>query len=376
MSDRTAILFSCGDRSAENHLLPLLDEVRAVSPEVRTLVLGGDRCRGRCDVFVEDLVGYDAHGFFAPFLMVPRFFSLVQRVQRLLASERVGTVVLMDYYGFNIRLAERARRMGIRTVYYIPPQVWASRAGRLRRMRRCIDLVVPVFPFEPEWYRCAGIPSVYVGHPITDSLRIPAADERRDRTLVGLFPGSRAQVISWNLPVMLRIVDRWVSRGNAPRFVVFGFERHRAQYERLLAGTPKARVSVTYDREARASIGAALSVSGTVALENALDGIPAVVVYRLPEPMYRFLKTVVRVPYISLPNIILNRLSVPEFIQHDIRPDRVVDALAALNADGDARAAALRDCAEVRRMLCGGAGQTTMTVAHAVAKLLVEGVHA
>lgn len=276
-------------------------------------------------------------------------------------------LVLIDYPGFNLRIATFAKRHGIPVLYYISPQLWAWKAGRIERIRRDVDHMCVILPFERQWYAERGMEVEFVGHPLLDELVrqgvAPGAGGRGDR--IALLPGSRRQEISRMLPMMLE-ASREAGLG---RTVACAPGIPDAFYDHLVQGHD---VRLVRDRtyavllEARA----ALVTSGTATLEAALIGVPQAVCYSGSRVNVWLARRVVKVPFISLVNLIMGRAVVREMIQQDMTPGAVRAELDRLLNDADYRASMERDLAELHTLL-GGPG-ASQRVADRLWKILGE----
>ncbi len=361
------ILFSCGDRSADKYLSELLKSINRLSSEIDTIVLGGELSKQQCKNFFEDLVGYDAHGFFAPIILIPKFLKLVSKIKKLFLS-KIDLVVLLDYYGFNIRLAKLAKRYGISVIYYITPQIWATRKYRLKKIKKYADFVINIYPFEQQIYRENGIETEYYGHPIMDILDF---NIKKKENMIGIFPGSRKQVIKWNLPLMLKVVE-YISKNyfcDRYDFVVFGFEKYNNLYKKFLKKYNLKNIKLCYNNEYRKKIIFAISVSGTIVLENLLYEIPMVIVYKLPILMYWLIKKIILVKYISLPNIILNRGVIKEFIQDNINYKIIADYIINIIHNKEEKNKLIDEYHKIKNILLNNSDEK---VSEKVAKKIIE----
>ncbi|MFN3550425.1 MAG: lipid-A-disaccharide synthase [Endomicrobiia bacterium] len=321
------ILFSCGDRSADIYLSFLIKNLQQLSSDnLKTIVLAGDKSQNLCSEFVENIVSYDAHGFFSPFKLILKFINVLKKVNEIL-KKGVDAVVLMDYYGFNIKIAKLAKKYNIKVIYYILPQVWATRKYRIKKIKKYVDYAIVIFPFEKELFMKEGIKTDYFGHPMLDLISVKDFDlennKEKNEKIIGLFPGSRKQVIKWNLPVMLKIVKFYLNNySKEQKFYIFGFEKYKELYKKLiyrfLGFNLSENVRIVYNNELRDKIYLSLAVSGTNLLENVFYNIPTIVIYKLPLLMYIFIKKIIYINTISLPNIILKEKVIPEFIQNRI----------------------------------------------------------
>jgi lipid-A-disaccharide synthase len=365
------IFFICGDRSADNYLSLLLKNIKQIDPQIKTIVVTGEKSKIFADKFVVDLVSYDAHGFFSPFTKFAKFVHLIKKIKDIIKKEKPSLVVLIDYYGFNIRVAKIAKKLGIKTVYYITPQVWASRKYRIKKIKKYIDFVINIYPFEPQLFSSYGIKSFYFGHPIVDVIN----DEKnyQKTNTIGIFPGSRKQVIKWNLPIMLKVVENFIKKyTDSYNFVIFGFEKYKKMYEKIIKNNFNEKYIKyielnTQKNDLRKKISLALSVSGTVVLENVFYDIPTVVVYNLPILMFLLLKKIVYVKYISLPNILLNKEVIPEFIRNKIDIEKICLSINEMLNDKNKINDLLSEYQKIKEMLA-----QQKNVSFLVAKKIIE----
>jgi lipid-A-disaccharide synthase len=273
-------------------------------------------------------------------------------------------LVLIDFPEFNLRLARTARRLGVPVVYFVAPQLWAWRPGRVRAMARDVSRVLAIFPFEVGLYQEAGVPVEFVGHPVLDVL--PALERETARaglatagqTLVGLLPGSRHAEVRRHLPVLLDAARRIAARRPGARFalpVASTLSAAEVTASTRAAGLPiEVLPGEAYRVMAAADL--LLVASGTATLEAACYGTPMVVLYRLSTVSHAIARRLVRgVSHISLPNIVAGRGIVAEFIQRDATPEAVAGSALLLLEDDVARAAQRAALLEVRTRL-GEAG--------------------
>ena len=292
---------------------------------------------------------------------LPSLLGLERRIRRLFASEDVRLFLPADYPGLNLRLARAARRQGRQVLYFIAPQVWAWRERRARRLARDCDRVLTVLPFEAELLRKYGVDVAFVGHPLLDApLRargpLPGAGER----LVGLFPGSRAQEVRLMLPVFAEAARR-LGRRHAGLVFRVAQPAHLPASLYDPTGLPTAGPD-----EIIAEADAAITKSGTITLELALAGVPMVVGYRTTSVEWAIARRLVRVPSIVLVNLVAGERVVPELLQEELTPERLVSALEPLlDPERPARAAMLRGFATMRDRL-GAPGCAARVAAHAL----------
>ncbi|PYO02169.1 MAG: lipid-A-disaccharide synthase [Candidatus Rokuibacteriota bacterium] len=354
---RPVVMLSAGEVSGDLHGGALAAALRRLSPEVRLLGMGGERMAAAGVELLADARQMAIVGFTEALRRLPAVRRRFARLRDAMLTQHPDVLVTIDYPGFNLRLAEVARAADIPVVYFVPPQIWAWRAGRIRVIRERVSLVLAVFPFERPLYRQAGVPVEFVGHPIADALvGAPSrADARRRLGLaesdlvIGLLPGSRALEIARLTPIIRDAVATVASRHPRARFVLALAPTVTAADVSAHFGASQ-RIDVVTDAHAVMSASdLLLATSGTATLEAALLGAPMVVIYRFSWLSQMVGHAVLRIPWISLPNIILGRGVVPElFLRHEVTAERLAaTALRLIETPGalDAQRSAFRELA-------------------------------
>lgn len=346
-----------GEASGDLHGAALCRALRAQASGVRVFGLGGSQMAGAGMELLADIRETAVIGFSEVVRRLPAIRRIYRRLVAALVNERPDVVVLIDFPGMNLRLAGAARGAGIPVVYFIPPQIWAWAPGRLRTIQRRVSLVLAVLPFERALYERVGVPVEFVGHPVLDTLAdLPNRSAARgqlgldERTLViGLLPGSRPQEIRHMMPLMREVAGRVASVHPRARFVVgLAPTVQRADVEPYLSGGPAITVVADRTHAVMRASDLLLVTSGTATLEAALLGTPMVVCYRVSLLTEWLGAPMVRVPWISLTNLILGRAVVPEFYwRRDVTPDRIAGAVLGLLASPDALAAQRRAFTEL-----------------------------
>ncbi len=337
----TTILLTCGETSGEHHASLLVREIRRRDPGCRVLALGGAELAAAGAEIVFPLEKYAVMGFGEVIAKLPSFVALERSLGRLVSGGGIDVFIPVDYPGLNLRLARGARRRRVPVLYYISPQVWAWGGWRVRGMRRSVDLMAVILPFEEELYRRAGIPVVFAGHPMLDEIAAPAEPKSapagpEERCTVMLFPGSRLQEFRRIYPVFVEAARILHGRFPGARFLV-GLAPMIPDAEAPVGQEMRSYLGVARDGvEALSRSALALAVSGTVTLQTALSGTPMVVCYRTSSLNYRLGKLLVRVPRIAMPNVLAGHSLVPELIQNDATPRRIADAAARILGDGAA----------------------------------------
>lgn len=286
-------------------------------------------------------------------------------LKRKLLSDRPDLLILIDYPDFNLRLAKVAKKAGIKVLYFISPQVWAWRSGRVKGIGRVVDMMAVLFPFEVPFYKKAGVPVTFVGHPLLDLVRPTMKRDEAlvslgldpERRCVGLFPGSRRSEIHKLLPVILEAARILKERMPDLQFVLpLASSLRQEQLDPYLAAA-KVEVKVVSGRnhDVMTACDAVIAASGTVVMELALVGVPHVIVYKMSTFTYEVGKRVINVPHIGISNIVAEKRMVKEPIQNEAEPLPIADEIDALLNDGG-YASRMREDFEAMRVKLGNGG--------------------
>ena len=331
----TTIMISCGEASGDLYAGALAAELRALDPDVRLFGFGGDRLRAQGATLVGDYRGLAVTGLVEALRVLPRTLGLYRRLVAMARASRPDAFVAVDFPDFNFRLAGAMRRLGVPVIYYVSPQLWAWRRGRLATMKRLVDRVLVIFPFEESLYRDAGIPVEFVGHPLVDLAR---ASEPRASFLaslgldptapvLALLPGSRRNELKSILPELTRAVIGLHARLPGLQVVVARApDLDDALFEPLAEGlsalVPYVLVEGRTD-DVLAACDVVVTASGTATVQAALHERPMVIVYRLSPATYRLGKPFVKVDTYGMANLIAGRRVVPELIQDEFTAEAV-----------------------------------------------------
>jgi lipid-A-disaccharide synthase len=325
-----------GEASGDLHAAALVRELRRRAPHIEVAGIGGDRLRAAGMRTLIDTTSVATMGFVETFGTVGRLWSAYRQLLRHLDEQRPDLVVLVDYPEFNLLLARQAKRRGIPVFYFIGPQVWAWRRGRVDKIRRRVDKMGVVFPFEPDIYNASGNTlAEFVGHPLLDMVR-PTRDRSAtreryglapDRPLLALLPGSREKELGYLLEPLCRAATVLQEQGWQPVFALApGLEE--ASLRRVVPPSLPVVRDDTYNLVAAAD--AAVVASGTATLETALLGCPMVIVYRMAWLTHWLARRLVVVDWIGMPNIILQRSVFPELIQKEATGEAIATAVSSL----------------------------------------------
>jgi len=377
------VMMVAGEASGDLHAASLARELKSLLPQTEILGMGGERM---AEVGVRLLAHCSSSSVVGSVEAVGMLGSLFRSfcvLRTALASETPNLLVLIDFPDFNLLLARVAKKRGIPIVYYISPQIWAWRGGRLRTMRRLVDLVLVILPFEEEIFRQARMEAHFVGHPLLDLVKPSLSREEvrsrlgitRERTLIGLMPGSRLMEVRRHLPLMLESADLLTQRHPKLCFVVSqaetvedaeldGFLSQRHSKWRVWKGRP-------YDLMNACDF--LLVASGTVTLEAGLLGIPMVIIYRLSWFSALVGRRLMRVPNLGLINLLLGREVAPELLQGRADPRRIAQVIDGYLQEPERREAMRRDLLSVRSRL-GEPGASRRAALHIV-RFLEAGPH-
>ncbi len=356
------LLLSCGEASGDLYAGALTRELRALVPDIDVAGMGGPRFAAAGGRVLEDYRGLSVTGLTEAISVIPRSLATIGRLAAVARETQPAALVLIDFPDFNLPLARKVRRLGIPIAYYISPQLWAWRPGRMKTMRSVATRVLVIFPFEEAVYRDAGVPAEFVGHPLVDLAR--ASQPRSeflarlglgtDRPTVAILPGSRPNEISRLLPDLLAAIPLIRARVPDAQFVV---ARATNLDDSLFNGCRAGGATVVGEETdaVLASSDVALVASGTATVQAALHDTPMIVVYRVSPTTYQIARRLVRVETVGMVNLIAGRRLVPELIQEACTPDAIAREALSILTD-PARARDVRaGLAEVRAKL-GGPG--------------------
>ena len=341
------IYFVAGEVSADNHGAALMRCLRGLDSRLQFVGRGGPQMREIAGEQFKNWLGEAAVlGLWEVLRKYGYFREQFHETLREIRESKPDAVVLIDYPGFNLRLARALRRQAPRQkiIYYISPQVWAWDHGRIKRMAHFIDLVLCIFPFETDLYNQVGLRALFVGHPMIERLQDRKIDTQRDPNLIGLFPGSRSREVRKIFPIMLETVRELRKHNRNLRFeVAAASEQLALEMSPAVAGPDQSQdgkaIQIKVDETAvimqRAWAG--IVASGSATLEAAYFRLPFVLIYKVMWPTYLAARLVVNVKYLGMPNLLADKEVVPEFIQYRAKPRAVVEAVQPLIENANAR---------------------------------------
>lgn len=346
-----------GEASGDLHGGNLIKAIKQQDAAAEFRFWGGDYMAEQSEGLLKHYKEVAIMGFIEVVMNLRTIFSNIKACKKQIITYKPDVVVLIDYPGFNLRIAEYCKRNNIKTVYYISPKVWAWKEKRAQKLEQYVDKLLLIFPFEVDYFKKWNVHTAFVGNPLVDAIEqfVPnplfkQQHQLNNRPIIALMPGSRKQEISKILPMMIESTAKYTD------------------YQLVIAGAPgmdpafykpylNERVSIvfneTYDLLKLST--AAVVCSGTATLETALFNVPQVCGYVANEISYRIAMALVKVKFISLVNLNLDRMCITELIQHHFTTDNLTHELDAVLPDGNKRERMLADYAELKKML-GGEG--------------------
>ena len=314
-----------GEASGDLHASEVVRELKKLDSDVEMFGIGGDLLADEGMTLLHHAREMGIVGLFNVLRHLPFFRRVFNELVERIERERPDVVFLIDYPEFNLRVAKRAKELGLRVVYYISPQLWAWRQGRVRHIAKYVDRMIVIFPFEEEFYRKHGVPVTYVGHPLIEQLAHVRRPERESGALrIALLPGSRRMEVRTLLPAMLDAVRVLRKEREVEAYIIQAPTIDREALEAMVATSGVDVPVIAHDRgEGVAAADVALSSSGTATLEAAVLGTPVVVMYQLSRATYLLGKSLVDLSHFSLVNIVAGHEVVPELIQRDVNGPRI-----------------------------------------------------
>jgi lipid-A-disaccharide synthase len=356
------IYFVAGEVSADNHGAALMRCLRELEPDLKFIGRGGPQMQQIAGTQFKNWIGDAAVlGLWEVLRKYGYFREQFRETLKEIQESKPDAVVLIDYPGFNLRLARAlsasakppsfknygepsATADKLKIIYYISPQVWAWNPGRVKRMVHSVDLVLCIFPFEADLYKKSGIRAVFVGHPMMERLQAHKVDVERDPNLIGLFPGSRLREVRKIFPIMMETARQLLQRKPTLHFQIAAASEELAREINSKTATlgefhdqQSIQIKVGKTAEIMQRVWAGIVASGSATLEAAYFRMPFVLVYKVAWPTYLAARTVVNVNYLGMPNLLADKEVVPEFIQQQATPGAIAKAIEPLIEDVHAR---------------------------------------
>jgi lipid-A-disaccharide synthase len=367
---RVAIV--AGEASGDLHGAKLVAALKQRDGRLAFTGIGAAALREAGVDIVMDAAQLSVVGLTEVFTKLPAILRALRAMRRLLRGVRPDLLILIDFPDFNFRVAAEARRLGIPVLYYISPQIWAWRSGRVRQIRKLVGHMAVILPFEADFYRTHRVPVTFVGHPLLDDPLPPVSPgswtPAGSGPVIGLLPGSRTGEVKRHLPVMLSAARLLQERYPSARFIVSrATSIDRGLFEAVYASNGWSNGDLTVAEGVDAVLAqshAVVAASGTVTLQAALHGVPMVIIYKVSRMTYLLGRLLVQVRNIGLVNLVAGKDLAPELINADASPGNIVRAVDGILADPEAYAVLRRELAAVRSRLGGpGASERTAEIA-------------
>lgn len=364
------VLFSAGESSGDQHAAHMFHELQKLCPFVKGMGMGGNKMRQAGIDIRFDSSGIGVIGLVEILKHYGEIRLALQIMKQTLMDEKPDLLICVDYKEFNLKLARFAKKLGVKVLFYVSPQVWAWRAGRVVTYGKAIDMMAVIFPFETAYYEAKNVPVRYVGHPSVDKVH-PLYGKAEDlqrfgldakRPIVGILPGSRSNEIKRMLPVMLQAATQLAQRHADMQFLLPQADSvdDGILHEHLQNSSLPIKVIKQQAYDVIQCCDAVMTTSGTASLEIALLGVPMLIAYRLSPLTYWLGRQLVKIPFIGLPNIIAGRSIVKELIQHEASAENMALEIERLLNDQDYRADCLMGLQQVKQRLGEGGGSKNM----------------
>jgi lipid-A-disaccharide synthase len=368
----TTILFSAGESSGDQHAANMFLEIKKHQPDINAIGMGGAKMAQAGIDIRYDSAGIGVIGV----VEVLKHYGEIRRaltlMKRIIDTERPDLLVCVDYKEFNFKLAKYAKQQGVKVLFYVSPQVWAWRAGRVKAYGKVIDMMAVIFPFEIPYYEAENVPVRYVGHPSVDKVHpqyTKAEDMARfglavNRRVVGLLAGSRANEIKRLLPVMLAAAALLHERFLDCQFILPQADSISDELlaEYLTDAPVQVRVIKSQPYDVMQCCDAIMTTSGTATLEIALLTVPMVICYKLSPLTYWLGRLLVKTKFIGLPNIVAGKSIVREFIQHEATAENLAAEVTRMLTDEDYCTMMRENLSDVKQRLGQGGGSKNMAL--------------
>ncbi len=364
------IMFSAGEVSGDQHAAHMFQEMQKQQADIQGIGMGGAKMRQAGIDIRFDSSNIAVIGLVEVIKHYAEIKAALMLMQQLLGTEKPDLLVCVDYKEFNLKLARFAKKLGIKVLFYVSPQVWAWRPGRVVTYGKAIDMMAVIFPFELAYYEAENVPVAYVGHPSVDKVHPQRSraddfvdfDLSAEQPVVGILPGSRVNEIKRMLPVMLQAAEVLHQKHSPVQFILPQADsisddllQSYLQHSPLTIKVVKSQV---YD--VIQCCDAIMTTSGTASLEIALLQVPMVIAYRLSGLTYILGKYLVKSKFIGLPNIIAGKGIIKELIQHDVSADNLANEIEHLLFDQAYRQQILLALTDVKNKLGEGGGSKNM----------------
>lgn len=336
------ILVICGEPSGDLNAAKLSENLTKINPGLKISAVGGKNLRECGAEIIYDIQNLSVIGFFDVIKKLPLFLHLKKKILKLINDDKPDAVILVDFSGFNLRIAKEIKKK-IRVIYYTSPQVWASRKGRIKTIKKFIDKMLVFFSFEKDFYLKNGILADFIGHPLMDTVKPSMPQEKfmrnfgisHNKKIIALLPGSRKSEIENILPIMLKSAVILNEKIKNLQFLIVKPPQTEWKFYRDILDKFKLEIEIiegkTYDCLSAANF--CFVASGTATLESAIMEKPFLIIYKMNPLNYFLYRPQVKVPYIGMVNIVAGSKIIPEFIQFEAHPEKIAQAAYQIITD-------------------------------------------
>lgn len=334
-ADNANIMILAGEPSGDIHGGHLCRELKNISPGIQLFGMGGPKMEEAGFEVVHRIGETGVVGFWEVYKELGKYWKIFKKMVAVMEERRPDAVILIDYPGFNIRFARKAHQLGIKVYYYISPQLWAWGQWRIKKIRRYVDKMLVIFPFEKEFYNSHGIEAEFIGHPLIGTLNLDLSKEECQKHLgitsspvIGLLPGSRRGEIEKILPILIETAKILQEKIPEAKFIlpIASIELRPLIEDQLKQTSVKIRTREGSGKEIIVASDLLILASGTVTLEASVYLTPMIIVYKISFFSWLMGKILIKIPFIGLVNIVRGQKIIPEFIQYQARPEAVAQA--------------------------------------------------
>ncbi len=323
------VFIVAGEPSGDIHAAKLVSALKVISPKTKFFGNGGDKMSESGVEIIHHINDLSVMGFIEVIKHLPKLLNILQSTVSSIKNIKPDRIILVDYPGFNLRLAKKIKSLRIPITYFILPQLWAWKESRIKTMKNTIDQSISIFPFEAEWFNSRGLDTFYAGHPFVErnydlddkTKFLNKHNFKQDRPIIVLLPGSRQQEIDYHWPIFLKTVSMLNKKMPSVQTVV-------VKYNNVKLNPVPDHIKIEVSMRSAMKYGtAAISSSGTATLECALANLPTVVCYKMSYVNWILFKFFGKVKYISIVNLIANKKIIPELIQHRMTAENIINKI-------------------------------------------------
>ncbi|MCK5542050.1 MAG: lipid-A-disaccharide synthase [Desulfobacterales bacterium] len=362
------IFISTGDYSGDLHASALINTIRQINKNennfdnIQTTSIGGKKMQENSDVFLADTLsieGFGLNGLFGKYLFFKNLLN--NKIKSYFELNQPDLIILVDFYGFNIHIAKYAKKLSIPVVYYVSPQVYASREYRVKNIKKYVDKVICIFPFEKKIYEKYSVEAEYFGNPFVDIIEHKLKTEDTDSlmekyknmNLIGLMPGSRKSELKTLLAPMLNIIRISKAYESAKILVFAAGSLEKSAIQQICESSEiNEHVDIIYGENfaLRAKLNFCLTASGTITIENTILGIPMIIMYKLPWLTFKIAKSIVKIKYIGMPNLLAQKEILPEYVQ-EINEKKIAEKVSEWQNNPQELDSVLQSLNQVKEMI-------------------------